>query len=116
MPVTVGNLLFGPLIALAVVGVLAVILRGFFGREGHGDRGDFGRRGRFRRGIRPGYVFDDYGLLCAAAISDDPETAVRIRSLLGEAGIRATLATGADGRVRVLVFEHELDRARRVVG
>jgi hypothetical protein len=59
---------------------------------------------------------DDYGLLCAAAITNDPRSADSTRALLAAAGIRATVTTGADGLIRVLVFEGELPRARRVMG
>jgi len=36
--------------------------------------------------------------------------------MLTAAGIKATIEIGADGRVRVLVFEDEVPRARRVMG
>ena len=35
-----------------------------------------------------------------------------VRDRLRHNGVRATLATGHDGMVRVLVFAEELDRAR----
>lgn len=95
--------MLGPLLALMVVGAVVSVLRALFAP-----------------GKTPLYPvrmpLEDYGLLCAAAVADDPETASRIRYRLGAAGIRATVATGLDGRVRVLVFEGELYRARRVVG
>jgi hypothetical protein len=59
---------------------------------------------------------DDFGLLDVAAIVDTADTAEQIRAVLADAGIRATVAPAADGRVRVLVFETEVARARRVVG
>jgi hypothetical protein len=59
---------------------------------------------------------DDYGLLCPAAVTDDPRVADQIQVLLGAAGIRATQAVAADGRLAVLVFPEELDTARRLVG
>jgi hypothetical protein len=59
---------------------------------------------------------DDYGLLAPAAIVETPEQAARMRTLLSQAGIRATTTIGADGRHRVLVFARDLHRARRVAG
>jgi hypothetical protein len=103
MPLTVSNFLLGPLIALAVVGVLAAVLRYILGREVS------------LPDPTPADP-DDFGLLCAAAVTADPDTAAAVRERLQSAGIRATLATGGDGLIRVLVFERELDEARRVVG
>jgi hypothetical protein len=59
---------------------------------------------------------DDYGLLASVAAVDSAEEAARVRSMLAEAGIRATTTVGADGKHRVLVFRNELHRARRVAG
>lgn len=95
--------MLGPMLALMVLVLVASLVRALFTAEKPAPRPL-----RMPR--------EDYGLLCAAAVLDDPETASRIRSRLGEAGIRATVTTGPDGLVRVLVFEGELDRARRVVG
>ena len=58
----------------------------------------------------------DYGLLAPAAIADGTDTADELRLVLGAAGIRATQAVGADGRVAVLVFPEHLAEARRLVG
>jgi hypothetical protein len=59
---------------------------------------------------------DDYGLLSVVTVADSADSAQTATTLLAEAGIRATVATGLDGRIRVLVFENDLYRARRVVG
>ena len=59
---------------------------------------------------------DDYGLLRVATLAETEDSAHAAVSLLAEAGIRATTADTADGQVRVLVFESDLFRARRVVG
>ncbi len=59
---------------------------------------------------------EDYGLLASVAAVDTVEEAARVRSLLANAGIRATTTVGVDGRHRVLVFNAELHRARRVAG
>jgi hypothetical protein len=66
-------------------------------------------------GLRRGPVPDDYGLLRAAALVDDFDTGQSVRALLAAARVRATVATGRDGLVRVLVFPAEYDRARRLV-
>jgi len=58
---------------------------------------------------------DDYGLLRAVATVDDLDTGESIRALLVAGKVRATVATGVDGRVRVLVFTSEYARARRLV-
>lgn len=58
---------------------------------------------------------DDYGLLASAAALDSLADANQARTLLSHAGIRATTATGADGRHRVLVFIADLHRARRLI-
>lgn len=104
MPLRISANTLGPLIALAVIGLLTVLLRRTFGAGGDSHPAML----RFAR--------DDYGLLRAVAVADDEPTAARVRELLGAAGIRATVATGQDGRVRVLVFEDQIDAARRLVG
>ena len=65
----------------------------------------------------PGAPLDapDYGLLRAAAVVEDLDTGQSVRALLIAARVRATVATGPDGLVRVLVFPQEYDRARRLV-
>jgi hypothetical protein len=59
---------------------------------------------------------EDYGLLAVAAEVGTADEAATVRRLLKEAGIRNTNAVAADGRHKVLVFGHELMRARRVAG
>jgi hypothetical protein len=61
-------------------------------------------------------IFDDYGLLCPAAVTPDADVADEIRQLLGAAGIRATHAVDREGRTAVLVFAEEVETARRLVG
>jgi hypothetical protein len=58
---------------------------------------------------------DDYGLLAVAAETGTAEEAATVRRLLTEAGIRSSSAV-TGGRHKVLVFGHELMRARRVAG
>jgi hypothetical protein len=56
----------------------------------------------------------DYGLLRTVSMVGDLAFAREVRNRLRSNGVRATLATGPDGMVRILVFADELDRARRL--
>jgi hypothetical protein len=70
-----------------------------------------------RRSPRPAAhpVFDDYGLLRTLVLVDTLDTGLSVRALLGAGGVRATVSTGTDGLVHVLVFPDEYNRARRMV-
>jgi hypothetical protein len=57
----------------------------------------------------------DYGLLRTVSMVGDLAFAREVRDRLRHNGVRATLATGPDGMVRILVFADELDRARRLI-
>ena len=130
MPAGDGWYLIGPMIAVALVGALCWALRPLWARAEDGDRADLDLDGA-------GWITDswsgdvdwnggsglaifaepeDYGLLDTAAITDEPQTADDMRLLLRAAGIRATHAIRADGRVAVLVFPEHVDEARRLVG
>jgi hypothetical protein len=63
----------------------------------------------------PRFNLDDYGLLRAVALVESLDTGQSVRALLIAGGVRATVATGMDGLVRVLVFRDEYKRARRMV-
>jgi hypothetical protein len=89
--------LVGPLLALAVLALIAVAA-------------DF-RSARRARHDGPG----EFGLLRPVALLDDLKAARVIRNRLMGLGIRATVGTGLDGFVRVLVFEDEYDQARDAV-
>lgn len=67
-----------------------------------------------RPGSRPA-LLDDYGLLRTLALVNNLDTGQSVRALLATGQVRATVATGSDGLVRVLVFPEEYDRARRLV-
>jgi hypothetical protein len=104
MPTGNGWYLIGPLIAVGLVGFLGAV---------------FWRMGlQWTIGREPSEypANDDYGLLGPAAVTDSPEVADEIRRLLEDAGIRATQAIDRDGRTAVLVFDDQLEEARRVVG
>jgi len=107
-----GWYLFGPLLAVGVVLALGLV----FWRMGlrwveQADDPWYEQYGRLSLFTDP----DDFGLLCAAAVADDPDDANRIRQLLATAGIRSTLGVRRDGRTAVLVFAEELEAARRLV-
>jgi|tagenome__1003787_1003787.scaffolds.fasta_scaffold20891106_2 hypothetical protein len=58
---------------------------------------------------------DDYGLLRTVALVDSLDTGMCVVGLLAGGSVRATVATGSDGLVRVLVFPDGYPRARRMV-
>jgi hypothetical protein len=106
MPVGDGWYLFGPLIAVALVGTLCWVL-GLIWADVRDDA---------PVGLAIFIEREDYGLLSPAAITSEPDVAEEIRVVLAAAGIRATQAVRRDGRVAVLVFAEELEEARRLVG
>lgn len=119
-----GWYLVGPLVAVALLALLAALL------GWNVERGGWPVDDPLRDGYTDGLAIfgdrladdvehgprEDYGLLTAAALTDDLDLAEDVRGLLAAAGIRATYATHPDGRVTVLVFPEEVDEARRLVG
>lgn len=99
-----GPYIVGPVVALVVTGVLALLLHRALTRQ---DRPLFPAVAS-----RP----DDYGLLVPVATCRDRVDADLVREHLATAGIRSTLTSGPDGRVKVLVFADALDKARKLVG
>ncbi|MEU7821221.1 hypothetical protein [Catellatospora sp. NPDC049111] len=97
--------LAGPMIAMLTIAVLAVVLHRGLQRDAETPVP-----------LAPSPALDDYGLLASAAVVRTLADATLIREHLHSVGIRATLATAPDGRIRVLVFADEVSRARRVVG
>jgi hypothetical protein len=89
--------------AFAVVGVLALLLRWAFG---HG-------RSLVAPRPRPGHP-EEYGLLVAVAVPDDPAAGEAAVRRLAAAGVRATLAPTKDG-LRLMVFADDADHARRLL-
>ncbi|GIJ48833.1 hypothetical protein Val02_57190 [Virgisporangium aliadipatigenens] len=90
--------LVGPLLALAVLAVLAVAA-------------DVTTLRPERRRTEP----EEFGLLRPVALLADVPSARSVRDRLTALSIRATIGTGKDGFVRVLVFADEYDRARDAV-
>jgi hypothetical protein len=93
-PVAGMQYLVGPVIAFAVLAGLALFLRWAFGSDE-------------RR--RPP---SDDGLLTPVATLSRPETALALRALLSDAGIRSTVRFHGPHRVEVLVFPEDAERAR----
>lgn len=94
----------GPVVALAVTGVLALLLHRSLTRQD--------------RPLLPSAspASNDFGLLVPVATCRDRVDADLVRQHLATAGIRSTLTSRPDGRVQVLVFADALDLARRLVG
>ena len=88
----------GPLIAGAVVVALAFFMRWAFGR-GYGLQ-------------RPPAVPAEDGLLTLVATLSRRESAMALRAVLSDAGIRSTIRVPAAHRADVLVFPEDADRAR----
>ncbi len=93
-PVAGTHYLAGPVIAFAVIAGLALFLRWAF-------------RGEPRR--RP--PADD-GLLTRVATLSGRESALALRAVLSDAGIRSTVRATGPHRAEVLVFPEDADRAR----
>jgi hypothetical protein len=93
-PVAGTHYLAGPVIAFAVLALLALFLRWAF-------------RSEPRR--RP--PADD-GLLTRVATTSRRESALALRAVLSDAGIRSTVRFPGPHRAEVLVFPEDADRAR----
>ncbi len=103
MPGSEAGYLWGPGIALLVVGVLALLLRWAFSHGGS----------VVERPVRPGHE-DEYGALVPVASPGSVVEAEMLRLKLVDAGIRATMARTVDGP-RVLVFPEEARTARALL-
>ncbi|MCW2699387.1 MAG: uncharacterized protein JWQ45_922 [Blastococcus sp.] len=98
MPIGVGSdlhFLLGPGIAFVVLGLLALFLRWAFGT------------GEGRQGSAP--AGDE--LLTRIATLSRRESALALRAVLSDAGIRSTIRYPAAHRADVLVFPEDADRA-----
>ncbi|RBY84030.1 hypothetical protein [Blastococcus sp. TF02A-26] len=87
-----------PVVVFAVLALLALFMRWAFGT------GDSRRR-------RPAAPSDD-GLLLRVATASSRESALALRAVLSDAGIRSTVRSPAPHRVEVLVFPEDAERAR----
>jgi hypothetical protein len=93
----------GPIVALVVVAFLALLLRWAFGSARMPGPAPDGRS-------------SDFGLLQNVAVATSAGEANALRAVLSDAGIRSTTVDAGRGRVRVLVFAADVDRARALVG
>ena len=104
MPIGAGSslhFLVGPAIAFVVLGFLALFMRWAFGTG-------YGREKR-RRPVAPS---SDDGLLTTIATLSRRESALALRAVLSDAGIRSTVRCPAPHRADVLVFPEDAARAR----
>ncbi|WP_104525010.1 hypothetical protein [Blastococcus atacamensis] len=85
----------GPLVAVVVLALLALFTRWAFGG---------------RPTAAPSR--DDDGLLTRVATLGRRESALQLRALLSDAGIRSTVRFPGAHRAEVLVFPEDADRAR----
>jgi hypothetical protein len=89
----------GPVVVFTVLALLALFLRWAFGTGGTDTR---------RRTPPPA----DAGLLLRVATTSSRESALALRAVLSDAGIRSTVRFPAPHRAEVLVFPEDADRAR----
>ncbi|WP_222265106.1 hypothetical protein [Modestobacter marinus] len=96
MPINAGSLHFlvGPVIALLMIGLCSLFLRWAFSSRTPPSRGH------------------DEELLTPVASLSRRESALALRAVLSDAGIRSTIREPAAHRTDVLVFPEDLDRAR----
>ena len=94
------NYAVGPAIAAIMVGLIALFLRWAFPPSSSG-----GTSGRGGTGTGE-------GLLTPVASLTRRESALALRALLSDAGIRSTLREPAPHRTDVLVFPEDAERAR----
>jgi hypothetical protein len=95
VPIDAGSLHFlvGPAIALLAIGLLMVFLRWAFASESSAPR-------------------SREELLTPVATLTRKESALALRAVLSDAGIRSTIREPAAHRADVLVFPEDLERAR----
>lgn len=108
MPVDAGNsthFAVGPVIAIVMVILLAMVAKWVFSTGSRRSAVLAAREGT------PG----DHGLLRPVAEPADRPSALALRAVLSDAGIRSTLGVRRDGRVQVLVFPDDEERARLLV-
>jgi hypothetical protein len=97
--------LMGPAVAFVVVALLALFMRWAFG-TGYGREKSRPQRGRTAA------ASPDEGLLTTIATLSREESALALRAVLSDAGIRSTIRCPAPHRADVLVFPEDASRAR----
>jgi hypothetical protein len=101
VPIEAGSLHYavGPVVVVTVLVLLGLFMRWAFG-SGYGRR-------------RPPAPADD-GLLTRIATLSRRESALALRAVLSDAGIRSTIRYPDSRRAVILVFPEDADRARRL--
>jgi hypothetical protein len=96
VPIDAGSLHYavGPVIALVMVALISVFLRWAFASSGTST------------------PVDRHELLTPVATLTRRESALALRAVLSDAGIRSTIRQPAAHRADVLVFPEDLERAR----
>ena len=100
------HFLLGPLVAAGALGVIMLICRWVFSTDHRDDR--------TARRLEKARARGDYGLLVPITRVRTVEDAEMLRSLLRDAGIRATVAEQREG-TDLLVFRGDALRARDLV-
>jgi hypothetical protein len=101
----VGNDPSSAFMAVAVVLILGLILRWVF------------KPSRPRTGLPvDAAASPDLGMLQVMASAVPRDEAMEMRAVLGDAGIRSSMSKRRDGRLDVLVFQDDADRARSLLG
>lgn len=101
------SFLFGPMVAMAALGVIIGICRWVFSTS-HREGSDARRLAKLApRG--------DYGLLVPVATARTEADVAMLREVLADAGIRSTTGAASGGGTEVLVFRADANRARELV-
>ncbi len=100
------HFLLGPMVAAVALGVIILICRWVFSTDARDDR--------TARRLEKARARGDYGLLVPITRTRTADDAQMLRAVLREAGIRCTVAEGAEG-TDVLVFRADAGRARQLV-
>ena len=95
--------LFGPIVAVAALGLIVLMCRWVFSVDHRVDRTE-----------RKIAELADYGLLVTVATTRTRDDADMLREVLRGAGVRASVTPDGDAHA-VLVFSQDADRARTLV-
>lgn len=101
--VSSAHFLLGPIVALAAMGIIALICRWVFSTED--------RDARAARRLEKVAASRDYGLLVPVASPRTRDDAEMLRDVLQDAGVRASISP----ELEVLVFARDEDRAKQLV-